>query len=92
MALISATLQKINASFTKMDESMKQNTSPRVARPPQGDTGNSSSARPGVQNLVEERYIPPHRGEESGKGTSLNTARNGNNSNGANSIRLTPNN
>ena len=41
---------------------------------------------------MEERYIPPHRREESGKGTNLNTARNGNNGNGANSVRLTPNN
>ena len=71
---------------------MKQNPSPRVVGPSQGDTGNSSSPKPGVQNLVDERYIPPHRREEAGKGISLNTAQNGNNGNSANSIRLTSNN
>ena len=76
-----------------MDESIKQNTSPRVTGQPQGDTRNSSSAaRPRVQNLVDERYIPPYRREEAGKGTNLNTARNGNNGNNANSVRLISNN
>ena len=92
LALISAALQKINASFIRMDESRKQKISPRVLAPSQGDTGNSSSPKPGVQNLVDERYIPPHRREETGKGINLSTARHGNNGNGANSIRIIPNN
>ena len=75
-----------------MDESRKQNTSPRVVVSSQGDTGNSSSPKPGVQNLVDERYIPPHKREEAGKGINLNTARHGNNGNSANSVRIIPNN
>ena len=34
LPLISATLWKINASFTKMDESLKKNPSPRVVGQP----------------------------------------------------------
>ena len=41
---------------------------------------------------MDERYIPPHRREEAGKGINLNTIQNGNNGNGgANSVRLIPN-
>ena len=41
---------------------------------------------------MEERYIPPHKREKPGRETNKNTTRNGNNGNGSNTIRLTPDN